>query len=98
MFFPSLVQYRYRGGIFLFPVTELSLKPAILDGNEGLRCSMAGRHCGQTGSTGNVDLEGICGTLISICPESPLLLVRAPLRSDKEHLVCGLGGDMRNSK
>ena len=36
MFFPSLVQYRYRGGIFLLPVTELSLKPAILAGNEGV--------------------------------------------------------------
>ncbi len=96
MFFPSLVQYRYRGGIFLFPVTELSLKPAILAGNEGLRCSMAGRHCDRTRSTGNVDLEGICGTKISISPESPLLLVRAPLRSDKEHRECGLGGDMRD--
>ena len=81
------------------PVTELSLKPAILAGNEELRCSMYGRHCDQTRSTGNVGLEGICGTLeISICPESPLLLVRAPLRSDKEHRECGLGGHMRNSK
>jgi len=78
------------------PVTELSLKPAILSGNEGLRCSLAGRHCGQTGSTGNVGLEGICGTKISISPESPLLLVRAPLRSDKEQRKCGLGGDMRD--
>ncbi len=44
------------------PVTELSLKPAILAGNEGVM----------------------------------LLLVRAPLRSDKEHRKCGLGGDMRD--
>ncbi len=62
MFFPSLVQYRYRGGIFLLPVTELSLKPAILARNEELRCSLYGRHRSQTGSTGNMDLEGICGT------------------------------------
>ncbi len=30
MSFPSLIQYGYQGGIFLLPVTELSLTPAIL--------------------------------------------------------------------
>lgn len=34
MFFPSLIQYVYQGGIFLLPVTQLSLKPAILKRKE----------------------------------------------------------------
>jgi hypothetical protein len=59
---------------------------------------MTGRHCGQAGSTWSVGLEGICGTLKnSISLESPLLHDWTPLRPVMEHLVCGLGGDMRNS-
>ncbi len=48
--------------------------------------------------TGEVNMEGICGTLNSIFPECTLNKIRTPKRHDFVHRGSEHGGNMRNSK